>query len=114
MGTVLLVPLQDAEGQPVEEVEVGWHLHPDHWGQGYRTEAGRWAVERGRDAGLTEVWAVLHPGNERSVAVTSRLGMEPVGRTDRWYGTELDAFRLRYQGPSGPRTTSGRPRRGGL
>jgi RimJ/RimL family protein N-acetyltransferase len=99
VGTVLLVPLQDGAGRPVDEVEVGWHLHPDHWGHGYATEAGRWAVERGRDAGLGEVYAVVHPGNTASVAVTRRLDMSPLGRTDRWYGVEMDAFVRRYQGP---------------
>ena len=48
-----------------------------------------------------EVWAVVHHGNDRSVAVTERLGMEPMGVTDRWYGVELDSFRLArpHQGP---------------
>ena len=94
-GSVLLVPLPGDTG----DIEVGWHLHPDHWGHGYATEAGRWALERGRDAGLEAVYAVVHPGNDPSVAVTRRLDMEPLGRTDRWYGVELDAFVRRYQGP---------------
>jgi RimJ/RimL family protein N-acetyltransferase len=35
----------------------------------------------------------VHPANERSVAVTRRLGMAPIGLTDRWYGVQLAAFR---------------------
>ena len=34
------------------------------------------------------------PGNDPSVAVTRRLGMEPIGRSDRFYGIEMDAFRV--------------------
>src|SRR4249919_468408 len=85
VGTVLLVPLQDGAGRPVDEVEVGWHLHPDHWGQGYATEAAKGALERAWGAGLPEVYAVVYPGNEPSVAVARRLGMDAMGRTDRWY-----------------------------
>lgn len=94
VGTVLLVPLQDADAQPVDEIEVGWALHPDHWGHGYATEAAAGALARGWAAGLDEVYAVVYPGNDPSVAVTARLGMTPLGRTKRWYGVELDAFRI--------------------
>ena len=75
------------------EVEVGWHLHPDSWGNGYATEAARAALRRGFAAGLDEILAVVRPGNEASVAVCRRLGMTPLGRTTRWYDTELEVFR---------------------
>ncbi|HEY3009883.1 MAG TPA: GNAT family N-acetyltransferase [Micromonosporaceae bacterium] len=94
-GTVLLARLPSFDGWPSTEVEVAWHLHPDSWGRGYATEAARAALDRAFAAGITEVHAVVYPGNERSVAVCRRLGMTPLGRTDRWYGVELDAFRLR-------------------
>jgi RimJ/RimL family protein N-acetyltransferase len=89
-GTVLLKPLPRGVG----EVEVGWHLHPDSWGHGYATEAGRAVIDRGFAAGLPEVYAVVRPGNTASVAVCTRLGMQPLGRMRRWYDVELDAFRL--------------------
>ncbi|MGY1810996.1 GNAT family N-acetyltransferase [Blastococcus sp. SYSU D00669] len=89
-GTVLLRPLPNGVG----EVEVGWHLHPDSWGCGYATEAARAVVDRAFEAGLPEVYAVVRPGNERSVAVCRRLGMTHLGRMRRWYDVELDAFRL--------------------
>jgi len=93
-GTVLLVPLRDGDGAELEDVEVGWHFHPDAWGHGYATESARGALDQAWAAGLPEVWAVVHPGNDRSVAVTRRLGMTPQGRTDRFYGIELDAYRV--------------------
>jgi RimJ/RimL family protein N-acetyltransferase len=89
-GTVLFKPLPNGVG----EVEVGWHLHPDSWGNGYATEAARVVVDRGFDAGLPEVYAVVRPGNEASMAVCRRLGMTPLGRIRRWYDVELEAFRL--------------------
>jgi RimJ/RimL family protein N-acetyltransferase len=89
-GTVLLKPLPNGVG----EVEVGWHLHPDSWGHGYATEAARAVIERAFDAGLPEVYAVVRPGNEASLAVCRRLAMTPLGRFRRWYDVELEAFRL--------------------
>jgi RimJ/RimL family protein N-acetyltransferase len=89
-GTVLFKPLPHGVG----EVEVGWHLHPDCWGHGYATEAARAVIERGFQAGLPEVYAVVRPGNVASLAVCARLGMAPLGRFRRWYDVELEAFRL--------------------
>ncbi|MFW3172390.1 GNAT family N-acetyltransferase [Geodermatophilus sp. CPCC 206100] len=88
-GTILLKPLPEGVG----EVEVGWHLHPDCWGHGYATEAARVVVERAFAAGLPEVYAVVRPGNARSLAVCRRLGMQPLGRMRRWYDVELEVFR---------------------
>nr|WP_243737490.1 GNAT family protein [Blastococcus xanthinilyticus] len=51
-------------------------------------------IERAFGLGLPEVYAVVRPGNERSVAVCRRLGMTPLGRMCRWYDVELEAFRL--------------------
>src|SRR5690242_20685682 len=89
-GTVLFKPLPNGVG----EVEVGWHLHPDCWGHGYATEAARAVIRRGFEAGLPEVYAVVRPGNERSLAVCRRLGMEHLGRMRRWYDVEVETFRL--------------------
>jgi RimJ/RimL family protein N-acetyltransferase len=35
---------------------------------------------------------VVRPDNEPSLAVCRRLGMRPLGRTDHWYGLELESF----------------------
>jgi RimJ/RimL family protein N-acetyltransferase len=94
VGTVMLGPLPDPTGVPTRDIEVGWHLHPDHWGNGYATEAAQGALARGWTAGVDQVHAVVRAGNRASVAVTRRLGMTAIGPTSRWYGIELDAFRL--------------------
>ena len=75
---MLFKPLPNGVG----EVEVGWHLHPDSWGHGYATEAARAVIERGFAAGVPEVYAVVRPGNEASLAVC-----RAAGHGSRWAGS---------------------------
>ena len=89
-GSVLLVRLPDGEG----EYEVGWHFHPDSWGQGLATESAFGALDLAWDAGLPEVLAVVLEGNERSMAVCRRLGMEALGVTDKYYQQPMHLFRV--------------------
>lgn len=93
-GSVLLKPLPGADGRtPTADIEVGWHLHPDSWGHGYATEAARLVLAREFATGTRQVYAVVAPGNERSMAVARRLGMTHVGRRTDWYGgTEVECF----------------------
>ncbi len=56
-------------------VEVGWRLHPDHWGHGYATEAARASLDVGFAAGADEIVAYTTTVNTRSQAVMERLGM---------------------------------------
>ena len=95
-GTVLLLPLPEpSDGTPsAGEVEVGWHQHPDSWGRGYATEAARGALELGFSYGLTEIHAVAWPGNDPSLAVMRRIGMQPVGRTSRWFKREAEHYKI--------------------
>ncbi|MFJ8694303.1 GNAT family N-acetyltransferase [Streptomyces roseolilacinus] len=60
---------------PVGEVEIGWRLARPAWGMGYATAAARETLERVRAAGVERVVAMVNARNERSVAVTRRLGM---------------------------------------
>lgn len=94
VGTVLLVPLPRSDGTAGDDLEIGWHLHPDHWGRGLASEAGSAMIEQARAVGAPRVRAVLHEANTRSAAVCERLGMTRVGRTDRWYGVELVEYLL--------------------
>jgi RimJ/RimL family protein N-acetyltransferase len=101
VGSVLLVPIPltgEERPRPPEEggdVEVGWHLHPDSWGNGYATEAAQGALAKAWYDGLAEVVAVVYADNEPSLRVCRRLGMEPTGPTKKWYGVELESFRIR-------------------
>ena len=81
VGGVILKPLPDGQG----EVEIGWQLHPDSWGNGFASEAARAVLERGFADGLPEVWAVTYLDNRRSAAVCRRIGMQLLGITHRWY-----------------------------
>jgi RimJ/RimL family protein N-acetyltransferase len=57
-------------------VEVGWRLHPDHWGRGYASEAATAALHFGFDeAALHEIVAFTTTVNTRSQAVMERIGM---------------------------------------
>ncbi|MEV0923582.1 GNAT family N-acetyltransferase [Streptomyces spongiicola] len=61
---------------PVGEIEIGWRLARPYWGRGYATSAARTALDRLRAAGVPSVVAMVDSRNERSIAVTRRLGME--------------------------------------
>ena len=66
-------------------VEIGWRLHPDHWGHGYATEAAAASLDFGFDeAGLPEIVAFTTTHNTRSQAVMARIGMrhDPDGDFD--------------------------------
>jgi RimJ/RimL family protein N-acetyltransferase len=91
LGTVLLVTLPGGDG----ELEIGWHFHPEAWGQGYATESARGALRWGFEHGLDEINAVVRPGNVPSAAVCARLGMQARGLTSRYYDVELELYRLR-------------------
>ncbi|MEU6990061.1 GNAT family N-acetyltransferase [Streptomyces sp. NPDC046465] len=61
---------------PTGEIEIGWRLTRTAWGKGYATAAALATVERVRAAGVPSVVAIVDTGNERSIAVARRLGME--------------------------------------
>ena len=98
VGTVMLqrLPLS-AETRPLplsDDVEVGWHLHPEHWGHGYATEAAAAAVQRGFEGGLREMFAIIFPENTPSKQVAERLGMRYLGLSARYYGIEADLYSI--------------------
>jgi RimJ/RimL family protein N-acetyltransferase len=91
VGTVLLVHLADSEGELTQDIEVGWHFHPDHWGRGYATESAAAVLRHAFDElGLAVVNAIAFPENAPSLAVMRRLGMTHRGETSQWYGATFD------------------------
>lgn len=56
-------------------VEIGWRIHPAHWGQGYATEAAAASRDHGFAGGLDEIVAFTAAGNLRSQAVMRHIGM---------------------------------------
>jgi RimJ/RimL family protein N-acetyltransferase len=70
--------LWEPDGWP--GLEVGWMLARGAWGQGYATEAARMATHWAwAELGATRLISIIAPGNERSIAVARRLGMERAG-----------------------------------
>lgn len=101
VGTVLLLPLHDETG-PTDEVEVGWHLHPDYQGRGFATEAAAALLAAAAQAGMPRVLALTDPGNRASQAVAGRLGMADEGLTGRWYGLTTRQYRWEPSIPGRP------------
>lgn len=92
VGVALLVPLPPSDGLRRDDVEVGWHLHPEVWGQGIATEAGARLLHHAWGLGLEQVHAVTHPDNAASQAVCHRLAMTDLGLRTDWYDRRLRAF----------------------
>ncbi|MET9787476.1 GNAT family N-acetyltransferase [Streptomyces canus] len=83
---------------PTGEIEIGWRLGRAYWGQGYATAAAQMTLERLRAAGVPDVVAMVRPGNERSISVAKRLGMELAETfTHPRYNEEALCFRLPLQ-----------------
>jgi RimJ/RimL family protein N-acetyltransferase len=116
VGTVLLVHLADADGRLTDDVEVGWHFHPEHWGRGYATESAVAVLSHAfTTLSLGVVNAIAYPDNAPSLAVMRRLGMTHRGETSRWYGATFDWWtvdRLGFEGrpPRQPVGPAGGPR----
>ena len=90
IGTMLLKQLPPT----TDQIEIGWHLARRVWGKGYASEAGRVVLQYGfLDLALERIFAVIKPGNARSVAVARRIGMHLLERTNKYYGgEELDLY----------------------
>ncbi|NMG05556.1 GNAT family N-acetyltransferase [Brasilonema sp. UFV-L1] len=95
IGSVLVQQLPDNEDKVTQDYAVGWHLKKAAWGKGYATEVGRGVIEYGfKILKLPVIYAVATPDNHASIRVTQKLGMVPIGRTDKYYSAELELFKL--------------------
>ena len=66
--------IDDAPFAPA--VEIGWRFLPEHWGNGYATEAAKAWLEFGfNQLDLPEIVAFAVPENTGSLAVMKRIGM---------------------------------------
>jgi RimJ/RimL family protein N-acetyltransferase/GNAT superfamily N-acetyltransferase len=98
-GTIALVPV---DGDPDGALEIAWHLHPDSQHVGYATEAARAVLGRAHALGVAEVLILVAPANAASLAVARRVDAEPLGLTDRYYGSQLEAFVWRGRDEGAP------------
>jgi RimJ/RimL family protein N-acetyltransferase len=60
----------------VNEIEIGYRLHPDYWNRGLATEAARAVRNYGFEVlKLERVVSLIHPDNHASRRVTEKNGM---------------------------------------
>jgi RimJ/RimL family protein N-acetyltransferase len=82
------------------EGDIGYELDPQHWGQGYATEAARTMVQFGfTEFKLHRIWSWCIADNVGSARVLEKLGMRQEGRLreheyfkGRWWDTLLYAI----------------------
>lgn len=77
------------------EVELGWTVAREHWGQGYATEAALamrdWGIA---ERGFTRLISIIRHGNDRSVHVAEKIGeryerdIVPWGKPAQLYALE--------------------------
>ena len=95
-GTLLLksIPASGSELplQPSGDTEIGWHFHPDHWGNGYATEAAHVVLHHAFARGLPRVVAVTNPANAASQRVCTRIGLSHRGQTDKYYNALCELY----------------------
>ncbi len=61
--------------------EIGYFLHPDHWGRGYATEAARLLLDFGfTTLGLHRIAGTCDPRNTASARILEKVGMRYEGR----------------------------------
>jgi len=86
VGCAGLRPVPDSDAI----LELGFHLRPEHWGQGFATEAARAVISCAfTTAAVGTLVAGHHPEHEASRRVLLRLGFRHTG--DAYYGpTGLD------------------------
>lgn len=93
-----------AELGPGCEIEIGWTLDREAWGQGYATEAARAIRDVARDAlGLTRLVAIIQLGNTRSVRVAEKLGAVPERQITTAFGKPAWLYALALD-PGGSRS----------
>jgi ribosomal-protein-alanine N-acetyltransferase len=81
------------------EVEVGYRLLHEAWGQGFATEGASELVRYGfGDLGLFRIIGVTHPDNAASQRVLMKAGLEDAG-WGRYYGWRVRVFAARNPAP---------------
>lgn len=64
--------------EALPHADIGFAFLHEHEGQGYAREAASATLQHGRTAlGLTQVLAIVHPENARSIALLEWLGFRP-------------------------------------
>lgn len=77
-------------------VEIGWRFGKGHWGHGFATEAARAVLALGTQTlNLTNIVSIYQLGNEASLRIMQRLGMQFDRETiDPNNGRRIAVYRL--------------------
>jgi len=74
------------------EIEVGYRLLPEAWGQGFATEGATELVRYGfDDLGLERIIGITHPDNAASQRVLQKAGLKDAG-WGHYYGWRVRLF----------------------
>lgn len=65
--------------EDVSSIELGYQLHPDHWGKGYASEAVKGMILRLFDEGIHRIECRVDPLNKESFKLLGRLGFKVEG-----------------------------------
>jgi [ribosomal protein S5]-alanine N-acetyltransferase len=86
---------QQVEGEPL--LEIGYHLYPEYRGMGYASEAATYFREYAFANRIAPfVVSIILKGNEASMAVARRNGME-LWKEANWRGLDVMIFRTNNQ-----------------
>ncbi len=66
-----------------DSMELGWVIHPEHWGQGYATEAVRAAIKALHEEGFRCIYAGAFSENKASIRVMQKAGMRLIDKTEQ-------------------------------
>ena len=76
------------------DVEIGYRLLPEAWGQGFATEGAAAMRDHGfGPVGLSRIIGVTHPDNAASQRVLAKIGMRDHG-WGRYYDRDLRLFAI--------------------
>ncbi|CAG0950126.1 Acetyltransferase [Burkholderiales bacterium] len=76
------------------DIEIGYRLLPDAWGQGFATEGAAALRDYGfDDVGLERIIGITHPGNRASQRVLAKIGMADEG-WGHYYGHRVRLFAI--------------------
>ena len=74
----------DGKQSSIKEYEIGFHLRPEFWGQGYAAECAGAVIRYAFDTlGADKLFAGHNPNNVRSKKVLAKLGFQYTG--DEFY-----------------------------
>ena len=68
--------------ESTQEVDLGFRVFQQYWGQGYATEAARASLDYGWSLGLHRIVGKAVVENEASIRVLKKVGMQEIGKMD--------------------------------